>query len=197
MIAPLTQATSDEHLAALIAARNGTPASLEGAHLACTQLYLRHSPKLQAFLSRHVPAGDRDDLHQAIWSRIWQKLPELFYGGDFRAWLFTIARHCVVDQSRKQAPNTLHDMHSVPDRWTPSADEQLAEEESMDQLRRCLGRLDPQSRQIMIARMTGTSYAEICAATGLPSLKAHKQFHRAKRQLARCLKGALLCDASR
>jgi RNA polymerase sigma-70 factor (ECF subfamily) len=184
----ITPADSDEHLAALVAARNGAPASQESARLACTQLYLRHSPRLMAFLARRVPASERDDLHQAIWSRIWQKLPELFYGGDFRAWLFAIARHCLVDQSRKQSPDTLHDLHALPDRTIPPIDEQLAEEESMAQLRRCLGRLDPQSRQIVVARMTGTSYAEICAATGLTALKAHKQFHRAKRQLARCLK---------
>lgn len=181
-------AASDEHLAALVTGGNATPCSLEGARMACTQLYIRHSPRLLAFLSRHVPSDERDDVHQAIWSRVWQKLPSLFYGGDFRAWLFAIARNCIIDQSRKRVHCTSQDMQTVPDRWTPPAEEQLAEEERMAQLRRCLGGLDPQARQIVVARLTGKSYAEICSLTGLPALQAHKVFHRAKQQMMRSLR---------
>jgi RNA polymerase sigma-70 factor (ECF subfamily) len=192
----LTAVSSDEHLAQLIAARNGTRRCLERAHTACTQLYVRHSPGLLAFLARHVPAAERDDLHQAVWSRVWQKLPDLFAGGDFRAWLFAIARNCVVDHSRKKAHLTSLDLQDVPDFRTPPAEQRLDEDERMAQLQRCLECLDPQSRQIVAARMMGTSYAEICASVGLSPLKAHKQFHRAKRQLMRCLKCPLECGAS-
>lgn len=47
---------ADEDLAALIAAR--TPQSLEGAHVACTQLYARHAPSLLSFLARHVSVAE-------------------------------------------------------------------------------------------------------------------------------------------
>jgi RNA polymerase sigma factor (sigma-70 family) len=206
MIAPMTDAADDDaRLAALVAARTGTQHSLKQAQRAFTQLYLRHAPRVAAFLARQAPSGELDDIQQAVWSRVWQKLPgfmsrfdgvppgmrDLPDRGEFRAWLFTLARNYLIDRSRKRHRYSHQDMQTIADLWSFPADEQLAEEEFMAQLRRCLNGLDAQSQAVVAGRMAGKSYAEICSQTGLPALKAHKLFHRAKRRIAACLHSGL------
>jgi len=60
------------------------------------------APEIQAFVARRVRnQADADDLAQQTLLNAYAKLTT-FAGGNFRAWLFTIARHLIIDYHRAQ-----------------------------------------------------------------------------------------------
>ena len=175
---------SDEQLAAAITQ------SWQTAHALYGQLYDRHAPRLLAFLRTRARPSQVEDVHQEVWKRVWNALPTGFRGGNFRAWLFEVARNYLVDLGRRQrhAPAELHPDAPLPadDRQLPP-DALLMEEERQAQLRRCLGRLDPAAAELVKARLAGEAYEAICRRIGLKPNQAYKVFHEAKEQLRQCL----------
>jgi DNA-directed RNA polymerase specialized sigma24 family protein len=95
---------SDEQLAAGAALRERSGSAPPAAQAAFEHLYRRHAPLLLAFIAARVPAADRDDMHQEVWRRVWQKLPNHFDGRNTRAWLYEIARNALIDHNRLQEP---------------------------------------------------------------------------------------------
>jgi RNA polymerase sigma factor (sigma-70 family) len=180
----------DERLAKVVAERNQPQADWRAAQQACEQLYMRHARKLLAFLAARVSRSDLEDIHQGVWEKVWQRLPEAFHGGNFRAWLFQITRNYLVDLSRKKTPRFPGD-HALdrPGR-EQAADVQMAEQERTAILRRCLARLSADAANLVRSRLAGEAYEEICKRLGWKTARAHKLFHEAKQQLQTCVEQA-------
>lgn len=186
-------ASSDEALAELIACRDESARAWKLAQEACGQLYQRHARKLLAFLAARGNREDMEDVHQRIWERVWQHLPEGFRGGNFRAWLYQIARNGLIDHSRKRHPDVYGDEFSPTARDGDRPDLWLLEQERMVILSRCLERLESETAQaahLVRARLAGESYSEVCGRLGLRPDRAHKLFHLAKEQLQKCVERA-------
>jgi len=177
---------SDEELAAAIRQRDVSPALWQSAQDACTELYQRHARHLLAFLASRARRADLDDLHQAIWERVWRYLPDGFVGGNFRAWLYQIARSRLIDQTRKKLPDRLGEDHDPVDPSTGIACD-LLEQERLAALEHCLKQLGHDAARLVRARLAGTDYATICQELGLQPAQAHKLFHTAKSQLHDCV----------
>jgi RNA polymerase sigma-70 factor (ECF subfamily) len=190
VVSPVESALSDEQLAETVARRDRSTATWQEARQACDQLYLRHSRKLVAFLAARVRRSELEDVHQAVWQRVWQYLPEGFRGGNFRAWLYQIARNHVIDQGRKKRPEPLRDDLPLPDPRTPGPVDMLLDRERMAILGRCLEHLDEDASAVVQARLAGESYLDICQRLGWKPERAHKLFHQAKDQLRRCVERA-------
>jgi RNA polymerase sigma-70 factor, ECF subfamily len=182
---------SDEPLIAVIVRRGRSDAAMRAARGAFEMLYQRRAPLLLAFLSSRVASGDRDDLHQEIWVRVWNRLPEQFQGGNFRAWLHQIARNVIVDHGRKRKPEAFSEPESLPDGRSRRPDDRLIEQERAEALRRCMERLEARTAELVRGRLAGESYQEICARLVLPPPDAHKLFHLAKNQLKTCVEHIL------
>lgn len=148
---------------------------------------------LLAFLSSRVKRSELDDIHQEIWSRVWQHLPTHFDGNNFRAWLFRIARNYIIQWSRRRRPDLAEDLRMVTDDDT-APEHQLAEQERMEILSRCLSRLQKELAELVRSRLSGESYDDICTRLGLPPARAHKLFHTAKAQLSMCVEKHGLVD---
>lgn len=190
-IRPDEMTAPDEELAVTIARRT---ASAEGGRLARRageELYRRHARKLLAFLTTRVHRSDLDDFHQGIWERVWERLPEGFHGGNFRAWLYQIARNYLIDQGRKRRPQPLESEEEWSDDRQAAPDAPLLERERQQALSRCLERLGAEAAGLVRARLAGESYPEICLRLGLKMERAHKLFHQAKEQLQLCVERAL------
>jgi RNA polymerase sigma-70 factor (ECF subfamily) len=182
---------SNEQLAERIARRGDSEQAMQAAHLACEQLFQRHARLLLAFLAARLKRHDLEDVHQAVWVRVWQKLPEQFHGGDFKAWLYQIARNYLRDLARKKKMDNLgEEQPEVPDQRHEAPDEVFAAQERMEALHRCLERLDAEAAALVRARLAGDSYEEICPRLGLKPERAHKLFHQAKAQLQACVERA-------
>lgn len=183
-------ALSDEQLAEVIARRGPSGGSAGAARAAFEQLYHRHARLLLAFLAGRAGRNDVDDIHQEVWQRVWHRLPDAFRGGDFRAWLYQIARNALIDLGRKKRPEALGDDEALADARVSLPVERLLEQERAEILRRCLERLGPEAAALVRARLGGDSYPEICRRLSMKPERAHKLFHLAKDQLQTCVERA-------
>lgn len=186
-------APTDEELAQIIARRDESDRAWRAAQDACGQLYQRHARKLLAFLAARGNREDVEDVHQRVWERVWQHLPEGFRGGNFRAWLFQIARNSLIDQGRKHRPDALGDDQEPRTRDEDRPDIWLVEQERMVILSRCLERLEAEMKEgakLVRGRLAGESYPELCERLRLRPERAHKLFHLAKEQLQKCVERA-------
>jgi RNA polymerase sigma-70 factor (ECF subfamily) len=180
----------DDVLARMIASRRSPHGDWQLAQQACEQLYHRHARRLLAFLSCRVDRGDVEDVHQAVWERVWRHLPEGFHGGNFRAWLYRIARNYLVDLRRKKMLQTPgQNVLAVPDKEV-GVDVLMVEREQMAILRRCIELLSSDAATLVRARLSGEGYDEFCRRTGWKVERAHKLFHQAKEQLQTCVERA-------
>jgi RNA polymerase sigma-70 factor, ECF subfamily len=183
-------AATDEALAQIIARRDESARAWKAAQDACGQLYQRHARKLLAFLAARGNRDDIEDIHHRIWQRVWQHIPEGFRGGNFRAWLYQIARNGLIDHGRKHRPEALGEGEGPLARDEDRPDLWLVEQERMVILSRCLERLDTESADLVRARLAGESYAEVCERLRMRPERAHKLFHLAKEQLQKCVERA-------
>jgi RNA polymerase sigma-70 factor, ECF subfamily len=118
-------------------------------------------------------------------------LPGGFRGGNFRAWLFEIARHVLIDHARKRRPEPLDDAEHRRDDRAAAPDAGLIERERSEALRRCLERLSSEAVALVRARLGGADDREACRRLDLTPERAYTLFHRAKEQLQACLERVL------
>lgn len=168
----------------LMAAVRGGEAS------AFTELYERHGPALLTFLARLT--GDRalaEDLLQETFMRVYRARDTYGGEGQFRAWLFTIARRLVIDwrRSRKIAwsdnPVAL-DTTPAPTR----ADDRANVQDLVVRLERALRRLPEGQREVLLlSRHAGLDAGQIAQVTGSTPGAVRVSLHRALQQLSELL----------
>jgi RNA polymerase sigma factor (sigma-70 family) len=185
------KSASDDELAGAIARREESEGAMRVAQEACGELFTRHARKLLAFLSARVHRNDLEDIHQAVWERVWQHLPTGFRGGNFRAWLHQVARNYIIDVGRKKRAELLHGSEDLSDHGRDGPSERLLEVERATVLRGCLERLNSEAAALVRARLSGESYDDVCPRLGLKAAQAHKLFHQAKQELRLCVERAL------
>jgi RNA polymerase sigma-70 factor (ECF subfamily) len=185
-------ATTDEELAAACARRADSALARRQAEDAFRTLYDRHARRLLAFLGGRVERVVVEDVHQDVWAKVWQAAPAGFRGGNFRAWLFQIARNAVIDHQRKRKPEPLGDERAVIDhRQFPGPGDIEADRRAA--LAKCLERLeraDAKAAELVRSRVAGESYDAICARTGTPPDQAYRAFNQAKARLQACVENS-------
>ncbi|MGH7355630.1 MAG: RNA polymerase sigma factor [Candidatus Rokuibacteriota bacterium] len=159
---------------------------------AFAELYERHRRVVFTFLL-HVTGARQvaEDLLQETFLRVWRGRAGYRASGEFRAWLFTIARRLAVDRFRRQGlvweddPAALETAVSVdaPDRRAEARDE-------LARLQRALDQLPPAQREVvLLARLVGAGAEEIAWVTGSTPGAVRVQLHRALRRLRALLDG--------
>lgn len=99
--------------------------------------------------------------------------------GNFQAWLYQIARNCVIDhyRARKEEAN-IEDIYDLA-----SADDLLIDANNkiaLEQVQAYLKKLKPEHREIIMLRLwEGYSYKEIAAMTGRSEANCKMAFARA------------------
>ncbi|MGL6097677.1 MAG: RNA polymerase sigma factor [Fimbriiglobus sp.] len=185
-------ATTDEELAVACARRAESPLARRYAEDAFRTLYERHARRLLAFLGGRVERVVVEDVHQDVWAKVWQATPTNFHGGNFRAWLFQIARNAVVDHQRKRKPEPLGDERNLVDHRPPPRLGDIAADRRAA-LAKCLERLERANAKVaelVRSRVAGESYDAICARTGTPPDQAYRAFHQAKARLQACVENS-------
>lgn len=180
----------DLELAQCLARREESARARQIAQDACRDLYERHSRPVLLFLTARAGRDDAEDLLQLVWQRVWQSAGTSFQGGNFRAWLFQIARNLAIDHARKKKPSSLGEDDPADPRRV-GADERLAEEDRAQALKKCLDKLGQDMATLVQARLSGEDYETICQRLQLAPARAHKLFHTAKEQLQTCVQRAL------
>jgi len=158
-----------------------------GDQRAFAELYERHRRAAFTFLL-HV-TGERqgaEDLLQETFLRVWRGRAGYRPSGEFRAWLFTIARRLAVDRFRRQGlawgedPSALETAvaEDAPDRRMEARDE-------LARVQRALDQLPPTEREvILLARLVGAGAQEIARITESTPGAVRVRLHRALRRLS-------------
>lgn len=155
------QQTGDSHQAELIKQAAEDPAKF-------SELYRQNVAKVYRYIYARVNNhAEAEDLTSQVFMAVLQRLPLFGAGGNFNAWLFTIARNKIVDNYRKDASmvplETIQNLSSSED--DPFS--QLAQKELFTQLKVALAELTLEQRELLQLRFAAQlSYAEIGLVMG-------------------------------
>jgi RNA polymerase sigma-70 factor (ECF subfamily) len=167
---------------ALIACIRNPRAGTADVNAARLQLYQRWARRVIAAIARLLPRGEVEDVHHDIWLHVWHRL-EAFTGGNFGAWLLTVARNQAKDWLKKKRPEASAALDSQPSPHSSSPLEEMLLREKRERLRHCVERLPPEQRAVVVARLGG-------AETNLRPEREYKVFYQAKQNLRACLERA-------
>lgn len=185
----LNRSMSDEELVRTVAAGADPPPPSESARAAFAELHNRYGRLILAFIcSRMRDPEAAQDLSQDVWHRVWRVIPTAFKGGQFRSWLYEIARNRVIDETRKRRTQSLPEEFDPVQKTDNSAE---VNQERMVAFRDCFSGLDQERQQVVKLRLEGRSHDEISAELGINSNTAMTRFHRAKQDLADCMQSKL------
>ena len=155
-------------------------------------LYRRHEMSVWRYIYRSVRnQASADELMQDVWFVVAQAAVRYQPTARFRTWLFTLARHRMIDRHRRSDP--LHHLvvADAGERWLEqrTADsncEPSRQAESMqhaDALLLAVAQLPPEQREAFLMQAEGEmSVEDIAAATGasLETVRSRLRYARSK-----------------
>ncbi len=175
-------------------------ADLEAALLACAagdrqalrRIYDTEAPRMLTVAARLLkrPAAAEDAVHDAfvlIWNKAASYDPDL---GSARAWIYTILRNRALNMLRsEQRVDSVDDVERLAGASEEDDPEvvvsRLSEESA---LRRCLERLEPKRRAVILLVYTnGLTHGELAGRMGLPLGTMKSWIRRGLAQLRECL----------
>lgn len=157
--------------------------------------------ELQPALLRYLQAGDpgaAEDIASDTWLEVTRRL-DRFSGGerDFRGWLFTIARHRLIDACRRAARHRTAPVAWLPDR--PGRDDPASDvlvDLSTRASLRLVSELPPeQAEAVRLRVMAGLDTDQVAEIMGKQPGNVRVLSHRGLRNLARRLTPASVAEA--
>lgn len=147
-------------------------------------LYQRYDKRLYAYcLSVLKDKEQAEDVFQTVIMTMYDKR-HLFKGGNFAAWLFTIARHFSIKAARKQARMTALDEVSLEETLENKEEDVLL----VEALNKALKELPDNYRKPLELRYYGGfSYEQIASTLGIGLSSAKMRVSRARRMLQKFL----------
>ena len=167
-----------------------------------SQAMERDEPRLRNFIRKHVAdSGDAEDILQEVFFELISAYRLMKPVEHVTAWLFRVARNRMIDLFRKNKPSSLNDpVASAEDGDTLLLEDLLpaldagpeaayARNLLLDALEEALEELPEGQREVFIAHeLTGLSFKEISAETGLSVNTLLSRKHYAVLHLRRRLK---------
>ena len=155
----------------------------DGSMDALGRLYDLHAGALFSFLRGMVDAHTAEDLVQDAFVAAAERLGEYEERGNFRAWLFSIARTRALDRLRRirsfrDKQDEIGYIHTLSDQKTP--DSNSADRELAAIVRTAVRQLPEMQQAVFLMREEGElSFKEIAAALHIPLNTALSHMHRA------------------
>jgi RNA polymerase sigma-70 factor (ECF subfamily) len=158
-------------------------------------VYARLTPALYGWASLRIPRSlqprlDADDLVQEVWRRALERLPTYDSAiGSFRAWVFGVARHVLLQQLRgaraRGGAATASDLDAVPAEVT-SITQRLARDDAMRRFLDALLQLAESDQRLVLLRgFEDRSFADIAALEQTSVETAKKRWQRLRGKLLR------------
>jgi RNA polymerase sigma factor (sigma-70 family) len=143
---------------------------------------MRSAYNLARWLMRN--GDDAEDVVQEAFLKAFRAI-DSFRGGDARVWMLSIVRNTAMTFLRKRRENIAMDAdsHEPVDR-SPDPEQGLLGKTRRDQVRRAIGRLEPEFRDALVLReIDGLSYKEIAAILNVPPGTVMSRLSRARQKL--------------
>ena len=169
----------------------------QGDDRALAALWQELHPALLRYL-RAVDPGAAEDIASDTWVEVTRRLNH-FTGGerDFRGWLFTIARHRLIDAHRRAARHRTAPVAWLPDR--PGVEDPVSEvlvDLSTRASLRLVSELPPeQAEAVRLRVMAGLATDQVAEIMGKQPGNVRVLSHRGLRNLARRLSPAQVTEA--
>lgn len=166
---------------ALAAARLGAGWGFEG-------IYRALAGPVRRFLAASG-AADPDATTQDVFLRVLRGLDRFDGDADhLRSWVFTVARHLLVDEHRAAARRPLLAAEPAPDRPAAGSEDDVVDGLDARRVHAVLRTLPEEQREVVVLRfLVDLPLAEVAAIVGrsLPAVKAlqHRGVARLRRQL--------------
>lgn len=154
------------------------------------QLFVRHQESLLSYvLSLEPNLADAQDILQTVFLTVTRKADTWAGGTDFLAWACTVARYDTLHFQRTRARGPGHLAADVME--LVHGDDQFDQQEYEKRvaiLQRCLDKLAPRARELVMRRYhSGEMPAQIAAAVGWTANAVRVGLSRARRTLRECL----------
>ena len=172
-------------------------AARQGDEQALTSLWRELQPELLRYL-RSAEPGAAEDIASDTWLEVTRRLDH-FSGGarEFRGWLFTIARHRLIDARRRAARQRTAPVDWIsdrPGRDDPAADV-LAALSTQASLRLVSELPLEQAEAVRLRVMAGLDTEQVARIMGKQPGNVRVLSHRGLRNLARRLAPASVAEA--
>lgn len=129
-------------------------------------LYRRYARPIYGYCHRRLGTRElAEDATSQVFERALAAIPK-FRGDAFRAWLFTIAHHVVVDHYRRLKPSDPLDQAFDIESGEASPETSALHREDEQNVRRLLAQLTPDQREVVELRLNGLSGVEIAEVLG-------------------------------
>jgi len=161
--------------------------ALADHHAAFSILYDRYAPAILRYCRLRIGnLHDAEDTTASILLKAFAGFPP-DQRSTFRAWLFTIAHHTVIDFYRRSArtPETTFDLDAA-DRVAdsePTPEEHVIRHDEAATLRCAIAKLNDDQRQVIELRLAGLKGAEIASVIGRSHNAVKMLQHRALQRL--------------
>jgi RNA polymerase sigma factor (sigma-70 family) len=153
-----------------------------------------HESALLRYAARILNNGTAaQDVVQNVFIKLFRAWPaEAEAAGQLRAWLYRVTHNEAVDHIRRESRlRLLHERQALEtaDATADGPDCPNPADERRRMVRRCLARLHPRERQVVLLRVQeGRSYAEIATVTGRSEGNVGNILHHAVKKLAKYVK---------
>jgi RNA polymerase sigma-70 factor (ECF subfamily) len=151
------------------------------------ELHRRYHPRLFGLLrTTGLRDHDIDDVAQVVWLNVFRALGPAFQG-EFRPWLFRIARNAAIDWLRKHHPALLPEDFDTTDGRLAEVGQRMQQQEETARLRDCVEKLPARQREVVQERLSGRSPEEIAQTIGVDRARIDRLFFDARANLKRCM----------
>jgi len=137
----------------------------EDDHHAFAEIYSRYSENLAGFAASKLYSMDaaRDIIHD-LFVKLWEDRKQLNISSKLKAYLFTITRHHIIDEIRKNITRTEYAamLQSLTKAYEPNAEQQMVVKELQQIVEKSVVQLSPKVKEIYkLSREENLSIQEI------------------------------------
>lgn len=153
-----------------------------GDEAAAEELIERYYAAILRYCGWHCPDPERaEDLTQETFLKLFRSLPAYRGKNKFKAYLYTIANHLCIDESRKMPFYSLKDAEELA-----SGKNEITQAEDREEISRLLGVLSEVQREAVLLRFgQELGFAEIAKVTGCSRRTAQSRVRNALRLMRR------------
>lgn len=141
-----------------------------GSYTDFTRLYAIYADLLYGFvLNLTKSPADAEDILQETFLRIWQTRESLSLDTSFKAYLYTIARHLIIDSFRKKIDSVDFELYVQSDAYQQCGENNVENkiyfDEFLKRINKAVEQLTPKQRLIFdLSKRKGYSIQEIAEA---------------------------------
>ncbi|BBE17160.1 RNA polymerase ECF-type sigma factor [Aquipluma nitroreducens] len=155
----------------------------EGDSFAFEVLFYKYRNKIKGFALKIVPAQiDPEEIVQEVFVRVWLKKEAIDPEKDFQSYLFTIAKHLVLDHLKSAVNKKLYFVgeHFQQDLLEEEGVEASISEETEAKLQKLINEIPERRREIFrLSRFEGLSYKQIAERLNISENTVDSQIRNA------------------